>query len=267
MLIRFIGRRHGAGLDKWALIILLRKILFNSPSDLHLEYQPVAGLRISMKKWLKIERIPGVLASSYEKATKLAIESYYRQVAEEVVSVFKQGTMLDLGTGPGNLPVEIIKRAPEIQIVGVDLSRPLIRMARTRAQTANLTQNIVFEVANAANLRFSNDSFDMVISTGMLHSLKRPSKVLKEIYRVLKPDGIAWIFDPARITHYIDKSQWKASLNQRERFFLWLFGLLGLQKPIVVYSRDQVIPLIEDAGFKSYKVYEGDGEIRLKMRK
>ncbi len=58
-----------------------------------------------MNKFFKIERIPGVLASSYEKATNLAIESYYHQVAEEVVSVFKEGTILDLGTGPGNLPV------------------------------------------------------------------------------------------------------------------------------------------------------------------
>ena len=54
-----------------------------------------------MKKRIKIERIPGVLASSYEKATNLAVESYYQQVAEEVVFVFKKGRLLDLGTGPG----------------------------------------------------------------------------------------------------------------------------------------------------------------------
>jgi len=220
-----------------------------------------------MKKWIKIERIPGVLASSYEKATKLAVESYYHQVAEEVVSGFKRGLLLDLGTGPGHLPVEIVKRAPEIQIVGVDLSRQLIRMARARTLNAGLSKQIVFEVANAGNLRFNDESFDMVISTGMLHSLKNPSIVLKEIYRVLKPGADAWILDPARITHYIDKSQWRASLNWRERFFLWLFGLLGLQEPIQVYSRDQVIPLIEAAGFMSYTVDERDGEIRIKLKK
>lgn len=220
-----------------------------------------------MKKWIKLERIPGVLASSYEKATKLAIESYYREVAEEVVAVFNSGALLDLGTGPGNLPVEIIKRAPEIQIVGIDLSRRLIRMARSRVQSMNLPKHISFEVANAANLRFDDDSFDMVISTGMLHSLKKPSNVLKEIYRVLKQGGEAWIFDPARITSYIDKSQWCASLNRRERFFLWLFGLLGLQKPIVLYSRDEIAPLIEAAGFISYTIDEADGEVRIKMKK
>jgi len=220
-----------------------------------------------MKKWIKLERIPGVLASSYEKATKLAIESYYREVAEEVVAVFNSGALLDLGTGPGNLPVEIIKRAPEIQIVGIDLSRRLIRMARSRVQSMNLSKHISFEVANAANLRFADDSFDMVISTGMLHSLKKPSNVLKEIYRVLKQGGEAWIFDPARITSYIDKRQWCASLNRRERFFLWLFGLLGLQKPIVLYSRDAIAPLIEAAGFISYTIDEADGEVRIKMKK
>lgn len=220
-----------------------------------------------MRKWIKIERIPGVLASSYEKATKLAVESYYHQVAEEVVSVFKEGLLLDLGTGPGNLPVEIIKLAPGIQIVGVDLSRQLIRMARARALKAGFSKRIVFEVANAAKLRFNDESFDMVISTGMLHSLKNPTKVLKEIYRVLKPGADAWILDPARITHYIDKSRWRASLNLRERFFLWLFGLLGLQKPIELYSRNEVVPKIEAAGFMSYTVDEGDGEIRIKLKK
>ncbi len=221
----------------------------------------------NMKKWIKIERIPGVLASSYEKATQLAIDSYYRQVAEEVVSVFQKGRLLDLGTGPGKLPVEMVKCAPGIQIVGVDLSRHLIRMARIWASKAGLSKHIVLEVANAANLRFNYDSFDMVISTGMLHSLRNPTWVLKEIYRVLKKGGDAWIYDPAKIIAYIDKSLWRASLTRRERFFLWIFGLLGLRKPIAVYSRDQVIPFIEAAGFKLYTVHEGDGEIKIKMRK
>ena len=92
-----------------------------------------------MKNWLKIERIPGPLASSYEKATRLAIDIYYREVAEEIVSTFKQGFILDLGTGPGYLPIEIIKRSANIKIVGIDLSRKLIQMAQQNAQKAGFT--------------------------------------------------------------------------------------------------------------------------------
>jgi ubiquinone/menaquinone biosynthesis C-methylase UbiE len=220
-----------------------------------------------MNKFLKIERIPGVLASSYEKATRLAIESYYGQVAGEIVSNFKEGSILDLGTGPGYLPVEIVKRSPAIKIVGVDLSRKLIQMANINAKKAGVSDSVSFEVGNAANLRYNNDAFDMVISTGMLHSLKNPINVLIEINRVLKKGGEAWIYDPARIIHFIDQKKWKASLNIRERFFLLLFGLIGLHKPIAVYRRDQVIPMIEAAGFKTHTIEEGQAEIRMKLKK
>jgi len=220
-----------------------------------------------MNKWIKIERIPAVLASSYEKATRLAIDAYYSQVAGEIVSNFSRGNLLDLGTGPGYLPIEIVKRAPGVRIVGLDLSRILIRMATANALEAGVSEHIKFEVGNAGRLRFEDQAFDMVISTGMLHSLKDPIRVLSEMNRVLKKGGRAWIFDPARIIQYIDRKKWKASLNFRERVFLWLFGLFGLHKPIAVYSRDQVIPMIEAAGFKSYTIDEGKGEIRIKMEK
>jgi ubiquinone/menaquinone biosynthesis C-methylase UbiE len=220
-----------------------------------------------MNKFLGIERIPGVLASSYEKAARLAIESYYRQVAEEIVAEFKAGTILDLGTGPGYLPVGILKRSPAIRIVGVDLSQKLIRKANINVLKAGVSERVSFEVGNAAKLRYNDDAFDMVVSTGMLHSLKNPVNVLIEVNRVLKNGGEAWIYDPARIIQYIDREKWKASLTRRERFFLWFFGLLSLHKPIAVYRRDQVIPMIEAAGFKSYTIEEGDGEIRLRLKK
>jgi ubiquinone/menaquinone biosynthesis C-methylase UbiE len=232
-----------------------------------LTFQAVIVLLANMDKWIKFERIPGVLASSYEKATRLAIDAYYSQVAGEIVSNFSRGTLLDLGTGPGYLPIEIVKRAPGVRIVGVDLSRRLIRMATANARQAGVSEHIKFEVGNAGRLRFDDQTFDMVTSTGMLHSLKDPARVLTEMNRVLKKGAEAWIFDPARITQYIDRKKWQASLNVHERFFLWLFGLFGLHNPIEVYSRDQVIPLIEAAGFKSFAIEEGQGEIRVKLKK
>ncbi len=220
-----------------------------------------------MKQWIKIERIPGVLASSYDKATRMVIDEYYGQVAEEIVSNFKSGVILDLGTGPGYLPIEMVRRAPDINIIGVDLSRKLVQMARINAAEAGLSHQLRFEVGNSASLRFDNATFDMVISTGMLHSLNHPVAVLKEIYRVLKKGSEAWIYDPANVTTYIDKGKWKASLNFRERSFLWFFKLLGLHKPIAAYTRAQVIPMIEATDFESFEIDEKKNEIRIKLRK
>jgi len=220
-----------------------------------------------MKCWLRYERIPGVLASSYEKASRMVIEGYYRQVAEEIVSHIRQGAMLDLGTGPGYLPVEIAKRTPDVSIIGLDLNRNLIRRAMATAHQAGLTSRLRFEVGNAARLPYDADAFDMVISTGMLHSLKNPVSVLLEIKRVLKPGAEAWIYDPANVMRYIDRNKWRASLNLRERFFLWFFGLLGLHKPIAVYRESDVIPIIEQAGFTKYRIEERTREIRIKLTK
>jgi len=220
-----------------------------------------------MKCWLRYERIPSVLASSYEKASRMVIEGYYRQVAEEIVSHIRQGAMLDLGTGPGYLPVEIAKRTPDVSIIGLDLSRNLIRRAMATAHQAGLTSRLRFEVGNAARLPYDADAFDMVISTGMLHSLKNPVSVLLEIKRVLKPGAEAWIYDPANVMRYIDRNKWRASLNLRERFFLWFFGLLGLHKPIAVYRESDVIPIIEQAGFTKYRIEERTREIRIKLTK
>jgi ubiquinone/menaquinone biosynthesis C-methylase UbiE len=220
-----------------------------------------------MKQWIKIERIPGVLASSYDKATRLVIGEYYGQVAEEILSVFKSGLILDIGTGPGYLPIEIVRRAPDINIIGVDLSRKLIQMALANAAKAGLSHQLRFEVGNSARLHFDNESFDMVISTGMLHSLKDPVVVLKEVYRVLKNGAEAWIYDPANVTPYIDIRKWKASLNIRERSFLWFFKLLGLHKPIEAYTQEQVIPMIAATKFESFEIDERKNEIRIKLRK
>jgi ubiquinone/menaquinone biosynthesis C-methylase UbiE len=220
-----------------------------------------------MKQWIKIERIPGVLASAYAKATRMAIESYYRKIAEEIVTHLEKGTILDLGTGPGYLPIEIGKKSSQIYITGVDLSRKLIQMARSNASAAGLSDRLTFQLGNAGRVEFDDSSFDMVISTGMLHSIKEPAKVLKEIYRVLKEGREAWIFDPAKVTSAVDRKKWKASLNLRERFFLWLFQLFGWHKPIKIYTREQAMALIEKTDFKHYRIDTLDNEIRIKLKK
>ncbi|RKZ83528.1 MAG: hypothetical protein DRQ39_09390 [Gammaproteobacteria bacterium] len=92
-----------------------------------------------MKQWIKIERIPWPLTSSYEKAARMMIESYYGPMAETILSSLPKGIVLDLGTGPGYLPIEMMKRSQPIKVVGIDLSRRLIHMARANASMAGLS--------------------------------------------------------------------------------------------------------------------------------
>jgi ubiquinone/menaquinone biosynthesis C-methylase UbiE len=216
-----------------------------------------------MRNRFKMESIPGLLAASYEKAARLVIESYYAKIAEEIVSDFKAGLLLDLGTGPGYLPIEIAKRCPEIRIIGVDLCDKLIRTARANAEKAGLSGQIRFETGNAGALRFGNAAFDRIISTGMLHSLRDPVGVLKEIHRLLKPGASALIYDPASVSSLIDRDRWHASLSHQDKLFLKIYKMLGLLKPLAPFTRNQIEPLLAAAGFKRYTIEEGKGEIKI----
>jgi ubiquinone/menaquinone biosynthesis C-methylase UbiE len=220
-----------------------------------------------MRQWIKIERIPGVLASAYEKGTRMVIDSYYSHVADEIVAHLPGDRILDIGTGPGYLPIEIGKRSANIRIIGIDLSRKLLDMARSNTAKAGLSDRLTFQLGDAGRIDFEDASFDMVISTGMLHSLKDPVNVIQEMYRVLKADGEAWIFDPARVSNAVDRNKWRASLNLRERFFLKLFQLFGLHKPIKTYTREEAIAIIEKTDFKDYRIDARDNEIRIKLKK
>lgn len=220
-----------------------------------------------VKQRVLIERIPAPLASLYEKATRLVIESYYSGVAEEIVSSFRGGLLLDLGTGPGYLPIEIVRMSSAISCDGIDLSGRLIKMARSNALKAGVAGRLNFEVGNAAKLRFEDESYDMVISTGMLHMLKDPVKVLMECYRVLRPGGEAWIYDPARVSSQMDKVKWKASLNVMERLSYVLFRLYLRISPPHTYGREQVEEMIAATKFKEYEIEEEDREIKVKLRK
>jgi len=220
-----------------------------------------------LKQRIIIQRIPAPLASIYEKATRMVIDSYYGQVAEEVVSDLRTGTILDLGTGPGYLPIEIVKRTPSIRVNGIDLSSKLISMARENALKAGVADRLNFEIGNAARLRFEDGSYDMVVSTGMLHMLKSPVKVLRECYRVLKSGGETWIYDPAQVSSQIDKRKWKASLTFREKIIYRLFTLYTLINPPHTYNRKQIIEMIAATNFKEYWIEEKDKEIKLKLLK
>ena len=56
------------------------------------------------------------MASAYNKAAKMAVDTYYSQVADEIASGLRSGRALDLGTGPGYLDIEIVKRVPGIEV-------------------------------------------------------------------------------------------------------------------------------------------------------
>jgi len=176
-----------------------------------------------MTKRLKIESIPypGAWVYSFIARKSPPLRDLYREVADEVTSTIASGRILDVGTGPGYLPLEIAKRAPSLVITGVDLSPAMVKIASTNAKTRGFSDRVRFLRANASNLPFEDGYFDLVVSTLSLHHWSRPSECLKEIHRVLKADGEAWIYDARRDTT-------KEVNEQFRRRYGWFLAFLSL---------------------------------------
>jgi len=214
-------------------------------------------------------RIPGFMASAYNKAAMMVIGSYYSQVADEIVSELKSGTILDLGTGPGYLPIEIVKRAPAIKVDGIDLTRKFIKIAQENSMRAGFAGKLHFEVMDAAKQKAEDNFYDMVFSSGMIHALssQRVAKIVKECYRVLKPGGKLWIFDPAKVCSEINRKAWWASLNFREKLLCRFYAFLEPLSQTHYHSKEEIAQIIADTDFDSYWVEERDKEIKVKLRK
>lgn len=95
---------------------------------------------------------------------------------------------LDLGCGPGTVSQDLLGVADEVW--GVDSSPGMIALASAGAKEARLQHRLHFEVGGAEALNFPDGSFDVVFCVGVLRYLDSWEAGLREIYRVLAPDGI-----------------------------------------------------------------------------
>jgi SAM-dependent methyltransferase len=129
--------------------------------------------------------------------------SLYRHVADDVEGELagrgrnRGVTIVDLGCGPGDLAVEISRRLRDARIVGVDLSPSMLLWAGRHATTDG---RLRFIVGDAADLPFDDASVDLVVSTLSMHHWTEPADVFGEIARVLRPGGVALVYDLGLLT-------------------------------------------------------------------
>ncbi|GEM_PF-1879226 len=108
------------------------------------------------------------------------------------------GRVLDLGTGPGLMPIHWARQRPDIEVVGVDLSPAMLELARIEAERAGVARRVRFIQADASSTGLPSGSFDVVASHYMLHHFTRPAEVLGEMQRLAGPDGAVLARDLVR---------------------------------------------------------------------
>ena len=98
--------------------------------------------------------------------------------------------ILDVGSGAGWLARLIAERVPEGRVIGMDISDEMVRRARRNYVAV---ENAMFVLGSADEIPWDANFFTHAISVESAYYWPDPARGLREIYRVLRNDGKAWI--------------------------------------------------------------------------
>ena len=157
----------------------------------------MTGLMRTLKQFTSPGGIEGYFAIKYAEFARAtpSMRDEYRRLAAMTAEVLQAGRILEIGPGPGFVAIEIAKLVPDAQVVGLDLSETMIDIATGNAREHGVSDRVVFQEGDASAMPFGEASFDFVISSGSLHHWDEPSRIFREIHRVLVPGCRALISD------------------------------------------------------------------------
>lgn len=100
------------------------------------------------------------------------------------------GSVLDLCTGTATNALKIAKANPLSKVIGIDLSKDMLKVAREKAHKTNIS-NIKLYRMDATKLKFKDRCFDKILLSLVLHEIEDDlaGSIISEAKRVLKDDG------------------------------------------------------------------------------
>ncbi|MBR4248468.1 MAG: class I SAM-dependent methyltransferase [Treponema sp.] len=189
------------------------------------------------------EGVWNFFAPIYERAMK-SQKSIYDYIYKEISAAASAKNVLELATGPGMIAKHIAPSAKSV--TATDFAPKMIEAAKK----GSVPDNVNFEVADATNLRYQNDSFDLVVIANALHIIPEPEKALAEIDRVLKANGT--LIAP----NFIEREKGKKNLWQK------ILSLVGI-KFAHEWTKEEYKTFLSDHGWQVTKSHVCKGRIDL----
>ncbi len=152
---------------------------------------------------------------------------------------------LDLGTGPGEIPIRIVRARKDWHVTAVDAAGAMLDIARAAALEAGVSHAVEWVRADAKATGLPPGRFDVVFSNSILHHVSDPAAFWAEVKRLAAPGGVIFLRDLARpadeaaarriVETYADEE----SQLLQEEFYRSL---------LAAYTVDEVAAQLEEAG-------------------
>ena len=159
-----------------------------------------------------------------------------------------EGSILDLGTGTAQIPIELCRRHPQAKVLAIDMAEHMLRLARKNVEQAGLADRIRVERVDAKRLPYADGSFATVASNSIVHHIPDPTEVLAEAWRVLAPGGLIFIRDlfrpddEATVQHLVATYAAGANQHQKQMLADSFHAALTVEEVRRIVARFGVVP-------------------------
>src|ERR1041384_7575279 len=105
------------------------------------------------------------------------------------------GTVLDIGTGPGDISILLAQRNTRLRILAIDLGKHMLEAARSNVLKAGLRDQIEVRELDAKDTRLRAGSFDMIVCNSLVHHIPEPEALFREVQRLARAGAGLFIKD------------------------------------------------------------------------
>lgn len=124
-----------------------------------------------------------------------------REFARDALSLCSHARhILDLGTGPALIPIQLALTSPQVRITGVDMAEHMLILAKRNVAAAGLSDRIRLERRDVKQTDFAPASFHLIVCNSLVHHLPDPVPMFQEIARLMGPTTRLLIKDLIRPT-------------------------------------------------------------------
>lgn len=144
------------------------------------------------EKASQVEAMFDNIAPSYDKLNhRLSwnIDRGWRRKAIRQLEPYKPQTMLDIATGTGDFAILAAQMLKPQRLVGADISEGMMAVGAEKVKAAGLQDVISFAKEDCLNLSYADGTFDAVTAAFGIRNFADLDKGLREMCRVLRPDG------------------------------------------------------------------------------
>lgn len=143
-------------------------------------------------KHAAVQTMFGRIAGRYDLMNAVmtgGMDRVWRRWTSEAAQVPPGGLVLDVGTGTGDLALDIARLHPGARVVGLDYTAPMLARAPAKAAARQLDDRVTWVRGDGQRLPFPDDSFDAVTSAFVLRNFADLYSAYADMARVVRPGG------------------------------------------------------------------------------